>query len=141
MILIKDIEFILQMRSFIAEAKEPHPLSSDRFFDSVRFWQQAYEKSEAEQSKLLDRVFELEQRNTALLSREQKVDQDEKTTGSSKRKANPNGDANKKRAKTQTFKQPATNKPVGVQGGINILDMVEYREESELNICRSELLC
>lgn len=37
--------------------------------DSVGFWQQAYEESEAEQSKLHDRIFELEQRNTSLLTK------------------------------------------------------------------------
>ena len=40
--------------------------SPEKFFDSVSFWKQAYEKSEAEQSKLQDRIFELEQRNQEL---------------------------------------------------------------------------
>lgn len=134
-------EYIFQLRSFITEAKEPHPVNSDKFFDSVRFWQQAYEKSEAEQSKLLDRIYELEQRNTALLSKEQKEGQDGKTAESSKRKANPNGCANKKRAKTQAPKQTAASKPAGIQGGIDILDIVEYKEESELGISGLVLLC
>lgn len=134
-------EYIFQIRSFIAEAKEPHPVNSDKFFDSVRFWQQAYEKSEAEQSKLLDRIYELEQRNTALVSKEQKAGQDEKTAESSKRKANPNGGANKKRAKTQTSKQAAASKPTSVQGGIDILEIVEYKEESELDISGLVSLC
>lgn len=128
------------MRSFIAEARDPHPVSSDGFFDSVRFWQQAYEKSEAEQSKLLDRIFELEQRNATLLSKKQKSDQDEKTTESSKRKVSPNGGANKKRAKTQASRQTAATKLLNVQGGIDILDMVEYKEESELGISGFMLL-
>lgn len=35
----------------------------------MAFWQQAYEKSEAEQSKLLDRIYELEMRNEGLLAK------------------------------------------------------------------------
>lgn len=37
--------------------------------DSVAFWQQAYEKSELAQSQLLDRIYELERRNDALMDR------------------------------------------------------------------------
>ncbi|QGA18175.1 hypothetical protein EYB26_005859 [Talaromyces marneffei] len=36
--------------------------SSDKYFDSVAFWKQAYTKAEATQSKLNDRIYELEQR-------------------------------------------------------------------------------
>lgn len=131
------IDYIFQIRSFIATAKEPHPVSSpDKFFDSVSFWQKAYEKSEAEQSKLLDRIFELEQRNMALLTKTQTANMggDEKTSESSKRKANPKNAGGaataRKRAKTQ-----ATALATGIQdGNINILDMIEFREESELSV-------
>lgn len=43
--------------------------SPDKFFDSVSFWRQAYERSEAEQGKLLDRIFELEERNEVLTAK------------------------------------------------------------------------
>ena len=125
------------MRSFIAKGKEPHPVSlSDKFFDSVSFWQQAYEKSEAEQSKLLDRIFELEQRNEALLARSQTANfgGDGKDSESSKRKANPKNAggaaAARKRAKTQ-----APVLTTGIQdGNTNIIDMIEFKEESEFSI-------
>lgn len=35
----------------------------------MSFWKQAYEKSEAEKSTLLDRIFELEQRNEELVGK------------------------------------------------------------------------
>lgn len=36
--------------------------SPERFFDSVAFWQNAYQQSEAEQAKLHNTIFELQQR-------------------------------------------------------------------------------
>ena len=41
-------------------------LSSDdhEHLDSTSFWKQAYEESEAAQAKLLDKIYELEQRST-----------------------------------------------------------------------------
>lgn len=41
----------------------------ERFFDSVFFWKSAYEKSEAEQAKLLNTIYDLEQRNLSLLTK------------------------------------------------------------------------
>lgn len=35
--------------------------------DSTAFWREAYEKSEAAQSQLLDKIYNLEQKNEALL--------------------------------------------------------------------------
>ncbi|KAL4957738.1 hypothetical protein BDW69DRAFT_180384 [Aspergillus filifer] len=60
-------DYILQIRASIKSSQSAevfHP--PEKFFDSVSFWKQAYEKSEAEQSKLQDRIFELEQRNQEL---------------------------------------------------------------------------
>ena len=130
-------EYILQIRSHIAHAKDPHPVSlQSKFFDSVSFWQQAYEKSEAEQSKLLDRIYELEQRNTTLLAKSQigNVADDEKSFESSKRKANPKnvGPATaRKRAKTQGPGQGSVLSNIQ-EGKDGILDMIKYTEESEL---------
>lgn len=57
------------MRQFIKTKDSTHPSQNDRFFDSVAFWQAAHEKSEAEQTKLLDRIYELEQRNEILAAK------------------------------------------------------------------------
>ena len=130
-------DYILQIRSHIAHAKDPHPVSlQNKFFDSVSFWQQAYEKSEAEQSKLLDRIYELEQRNTALLAKSQigNVAEDEKLFESSKRKANPKdaGAATaRKRAKTPGPGQGSVLPNIH-EGNYGILDMIKYTEEGEL---------
>lgn len=130
-------DYILQIRSHIAHARDPHPVSlQNKFFDSVSFWQQAYEKSEAEQSKLLDRIYELEQRNTALLAKSQigNVAEDEKQPESSKRKISPKnaGTATaRKRAKTQGPGQGSVLSNIQV-GSDGILDMIAYTEESEL---------
>ncbi|BCR88708.1 uncharacterized protein ACHE_41272S [Aspergillus chevalieri] len=132
-------DYILQIRSYIMTAKDPdfNPVSSQpgKFFDSVSFWQQAYEQSEAEQSKLLDRIFELEQRNTALLAKTQKGDvgKEEQLPESSKRKANPkNADATataRKRAKTQMPSQGGIGS-LGVQGALSsVFDRMKYVEE------------
>ncbi|XHG04667.1 hypothetical protein AWENTII_007918 [Aspergillus wentii] len=127
-------EHIMQIREFIKETKDSHRSSSqDKFFDSVSFWQQAFEKSEAEQIKLLDRIYELEQRNEALLSKLQtgSTTHEEKTQETNKRKANTNKNtAARKRAKTQAFNQkaPLTDDQMG--GDNAILNQIEYLEES-----------
>ncbi|KAL5343086.1 hypothetical protein BJX70DRAFT_207305 [Aspergillus crustosus] len=63
-------EYVLQIRQNIKSSRDADiSLSPEMFFDSVTFWKQAYEKSEAENSKLLDRTYELEQRRDALLAK------------------------------------------------------------------------
>ncbi|KAL4904814.1 hypothetical protein BDW74DRAFT_178388 [Aspergillus multicolor] len=63
-------EFIRQCRESISPSKTAEIFHApEKFFDSVSFWRQAYEKSEAEKSALLDRIFELEQRNEDLLEK------------------------------------------------------------------------
>lgn len=135
------LDHILQIRSYIMTANDSNynPVTSqpDKFFDSVSFWQQAYERSTAEQSKLLDRIFELEQRNTALLAKTQKGDvgEEEQLPGSSKRKANPKNPAGaataRKRAKTQMPAQGGGGFS-GTDGGQgSVLDRVKYMEECE----------
>ncbi|KAL4940888.1 hypothetical protein BDV06DRAFT_230054 [Aspergillus oleicola] len=60
-------EYILQIRASIKPSRPAEVFHSpEKFFDSVSFWKQAYEKSEVEQSKLHDCIFELEQRNQEL---------------------------------------------------------------------------
>lgn len=58
-------DYILEIRHFIRHGLPVE--SSDKFFDSVAFWQKAYRESEAEQAKLLNKVFELKQRIQGLL--------------------------------------------------------------------------
>ncbi|KAH8427184.1 uncharacterized protein LDX57_004899 [Aspergillus melleus] len=98
-------EYILQIRQHIKVSKEnTHFYPQEKFFDSVSFWQKAYEKSEAEQSKLLDRVFELERRNEALLAKLQGQEKDAgKDEAALKRKtpAGKNAAGARKRARTQ----------------------------------------
>ncbi|KAL4920448.1 hypothetical protein BDW62DRAFT_198765 [Aspergillus aurantiobrunneus] len=63
-------EYILQSRKSISVTETAEIFHTpDKFFDSISFWKQAYEKSEAEQSQLLDRNFELEQRNAILMAK------------------------------------------------------------------------
>ncbi|KAF4238836.1 hypothetical protein CNMCM6805_006212 [Aspergillus fumigatiaffinis] len=96
-------DYVLQIRKNIKKADScGREYFEDRFFDSVSFWQHAYKKSEAEQSRLMDRIYELEQRNEALLAKLQSQNSlsQEITQVSAKRKANGNLNA-RKRAKTQ----------------------------------------
>ncbi|KAJ9205598.1 hypothetical protein DTO271D3_2475 [Paecilomyces variotii] len=100
---IKD--HILKIREHIKHGRDPIRTSfPEKHLDSVAFWQQAYEKSEATQSKLLDRIYELEQRNEALLLKLQpKEPEGTKAQGQGKRKSKANEviTAPLKRAKTQ----------------------------------------
>ena len=97
---------MLQIRYCIKDAKSSHRAASkDKYVDGVSFWQRAYEKSEAEQSRLLDRIYELEQRNTSLTV---KLEAGSKTTSAgdgvdlpcNKRKRTNKASENRKRAKT-----------------------------------------
>ncbi|KAF7616085.1 hypothetical protein AFLA_009587 [Aspergillus flavus NRRL3357] len=103
-------EYILRIRQHIKDTRDAdksYTQDKDRFFDSVSFWQQAYEKSEAEQSKLLDRIYDLERRNEALSAKLQvRNTQFEEEQSSTKRKATVGekafgGATTRKRAKTQ----------------------------------------
>ncbi|PYI09000.1 hypothetical protein BO78DRAFT_55504 [Aspergillus sclerotiicarbonarius CBS 121057] len=100
-------EHLLQIRRHI---KPTHLtdrfFTHDKYLDSVSFWEQAYERSEAEQSKLLERIFELEQRNESLLARLQNtgVTREEETLKrkiTAKSAASENNAPMRKRAKTQ----------------------------------------
>jgi hypothetical protein len=56
-------EFVSQVVSRIqAGARREEDANERKHLDSAAFWRHAYEKSEAAQSKLLDRVYELEQK-------------------------------------------------------------------------------
>ncbi|KAF3483444.1 uncharacterized protein GIQ15_02768 [Arthroderma uncinatum] len=65
-------EHILKLRNYISTGKRTYVETSgqENHLDSTAFWREAYEKSEAAQSKLLDKIYELEQRNEARVLRE-----------------------------------------------------------------------
>ncbi|RMJ26192.1 hypothetical protein PHISP_02935 [Aspergillus sp. HF37] len=116
-------DHIMQMRAFIKERRastQPTPRDDARFFDSVAFWQQAYEKSEAEQSRLLDRIYELELRNEALA---------EKLRVQSGVEAGSDPGSKGKRAKTQVGNGPRSCDAA-------VVDRVDYREEVTASFMR-----
>lgn len=57
----------MAIRQNIKPTNNSEFLSQEKFFNSVAFWQRAYEASEAEQAKLLNKIHDLEQRNQGLL--------------------------------------------------------------------------
>ncbi|KAJ5101825.1 hypothetical protein NUU61_004047 [Penicillium alfredii] len=122
----KDIrEYIQHIRHFIKHGKDSsHFLPPDKFLDSVGFWQQAYEKSEAEQSKLHDRIFELKQRNTSLLT---KLRTGEMLT--TKRKA-MNAEKDNGRADTAR-KSRKLDSIHNQRGGSEIHDILDSADEQE----------
>lgn len=101
-------EHILSIRQYITSGKRQDVADSgslpERHLDSVTFWRDAYETSESEQSKLHDRIYDLEQkvealrasasRNASSTSPKHGLDESQ-TKGSPKKSASP-----AKRAKT-----------------------------------------
>lgn len=87
-ILTVNSEHLLKIRSFIKRRNESDIIADGKFFDSVCFWQKAYEESQEEQTKLLNTIFELEQRNQTLLSKVNKefLECESKNRTSAKRK-------------------------------------------------------
>jgi hypothetical protein len=83
----------LKIRYFIKTRKETDVIADGKFFDSVCFWQKAYEESQAEQTKLLNTIYELEQRNPILLAKANKEtpESGSKNGASTKRKAGSAG--------------------------------------------------
>ncbi|RHZ70386.1 hypothetical protein CDV55_106746 [Aspergillus turcosus] len=129
-------DYVLQIRMNIKNAKDCGSVYlEDRFFDSVSFWQHAYERSEAEQSRLMDRIYELEQRNEALLAKLQSQNplSEENTQVSAKRKTNGNLNARKK-AKTQVNLQ--SQAPAMALETSKLFEQPEYMEESTASFMR-----
>ncbi|KAL2864741.1 uncharacterized protein BJX67DRAFT_383582 [Aspergillus lucknowensis] len=92
-------EYILQTREFIKASKNADVFQTpEKFFDSVGFWKRAYEKSEAEQGKLLDKIYELEERNEALIARVRS--REDASLGTAVQSASESK-ATRKRAKTE----------------------------------------
>ncbi|KAK4870625.1 hypothetical protein LT330_004973 [Penicillium expansum] len=114
-------EYILQIRQFIKKAKDLDQVdAADKFFDSVSFWQQAYERSEAGQSKLQDQVHELNQRIEVLLAKLRvKVSaNDNEKLPANKRKAPAVG----KNANTSNIARKRTKLPKNLQKSIPLMD-------------------
>ena len=78
----------MKIRNFIKIRKESDIIADGKFFDSVCFWQKAYEESQEEQTKLLNTIYELEQRNQTLLGKVNKefLKRESKNRTSTKRK-------------------------------------------------------
>lgn len=126
------IDYIAEIRQHLKVGEKPQlDTSREKYFDSVTFWQQAYEKSEAAQSKLLDKIYDLEQRNEALLSRLKPVEPEPPVL--SKQTTNCDGGAPgtvRKRAKTNNncAKRIPTGMPSRISGTF------EYKEEGAFTI-------
>ncbi|PYH90427.1 hypothetical protein BO71DRAFT_422284 [Aspergillus ellipticus CBS 707.79] len=135
-------EYLLQIRKNIKRAhRTERYCNKDKFLDSISFWQQAYERSEAEQSKLLDRVYELEQRNESLLARTQgadaiganRIEVPSKRKATAKSNATGNTATMRKRAKTQLLPRTGSillsgDSPLGLSG--DIIDSLGSLEQS-----------
>lgn len=128
------LDYVLQIRKNIKNAEScGRDYLEDRFFDSVSFWQHAYKKSEAEQSRLMDRIYELEQRNEVLITKLQSQNSlsQEVTQVSVKRKANGCLNA-RKRAKTQVnFQSQAFGM---VFESSKLVEQPEYMEEGQSRV-------
>ncbi|OJD21119.1 hypothetical protein ACJ73_07545 [Blastomyces percursus] len=114
---IKD--HILKIRQHIHDGKAYHaPELPEKHLDSITFWREAYEKSESAQSKLLDKIYELEQRNAALLLKGGECNASETKVAKTKREINGDGNSEvlnhaQKRAKTTKNGRLNTSRPQG----------------------------
>ena len=129
------IDYISEIRQHFKIGEKPQlDTSREKYFDSVTFWQQAYEKSEAAQSKLLDRIYDLEQRNEALLSRLKPMGPEPLV--SSKQTTNRTASTVRKGAKTNNDSInchcDAKQIPTGIPP--SILGTFDYKEEGALTI-------
>lgn len=100
----------------------------------MAFWKQAYANSEAAQSKLLDRIYDLEQRNESLLAKLKPGVADEQLQEPAKRKGSSDpgvSGAARKRAKTAALARPST---AGAGRGKldDFMHNVKYEEASKI---------
>ncbi|RAL14652.1 uncharacterized protein BO97DRAFT_432820 [Aspergillus homomorphus CBS 101889] len=137
-------DYFTHIRQFIKSVPPTdRPTNRDQYFDSVAFWQKAYERSEAEQSKLLDRIYELEQRNEVLSAKLQgpNAAKNDIANEAMKRKAtlddNAAGSAgSRKKSKMQTQSQGrTTNLTDYISGGLGD-HLPEYVEEPTASFMR-----
>jgi hypothetical protein len=110
--LIIVVDHILHIRQHLKGGRKLHLEAAPRkYFESVAFWQQAYEQSEAAQSKLLDRIYDLEQRNETLQAKLKPATAVERASGLVNQKTKRSKDVTstaKKRLKTtnETSREP-----------------------------------
>lgn len=120
-------DHLQQIRLHIKGSRNQSPTSSsDKYFDSVAFWKQAYTKAESTQSKLNDRIYELEQRVETLKLKLKQEDNLCDTPERSKRKGSKDPtvpDSQRKRKKTNN-----------VSSGVGIGSEAELERLSELII-------
>ncbi|CAI7584651.1 unnamed protein product [Penicillium glandicola] len=124
-------DYILQIRKFIKNTKDLREvLVTDKFFDSVSFWQQAYEQSEAGQSKLQDQIHELNQRIEGLLAKlrvKGNANYNE-TLPANKRKAPAVG----KNANNSNMARKRTKLPMSMQEIIPLMDSDDDSGEGDV---------
>lgn len=83
------IDHIIGMRDCLVVGRRREIESTgDKQMDGTAFWRKAYEKSEAAQVALQDKIYELQQKNEALLLRVKPTDAPEIPSFTAKRKAN-----------------------------------------------------
>lgn len=99
-------EHFRQVRSHIKDPQTSScSIGSDKYFDSVSFWKNAYTQAEDAQSKLTDRIYDLEQHVESLKLKLNHATIEEVVQGSAKRKAGDDMDASsstRKRQKTSS---------------------------------------
>ncbi|CAG8909150.1 unnamed protein product [Penicillium egyptiacum] len=128
-------EYILQIRQFIKKSRDlGQVVVTDKFFDSVSFWQQAYERSEAAQSKLQDQVHELNQRIEGLLAklRVKVTANDNETLPANKRKAPAVG----KNANSSNVARKRIRLPKSMEKSIPLMNDDDSGEEDVLCLNR-----
>lgn len=111
----------MQIRRFIKKTKDlDQGVTTDKFFDSVSFWQQAYERCEAGQSKLQDQVHELNQRIEGLLAKlhAKVIGNENEIVPANKRKA----PAVAKNANGSNMARKRTKLPKNMQKSILLMD-------------------
>lgn len=132
------LDHILEIRRHIHDGKAYRcPEFPEKHLDSITFWREAYEKSESAQSTLLDKIYELEQRNATLILKNGECDASEPKSSLTKRKLNGNGDSAKlshsqKRFKTMENGRLNTSRP---QGKYFLSGMADELGFSESGVC------
>ena len=117
----------MQIRQFIKKTNDPDQVVvTDKFFDSVSFWQQAYERSEEAHRELQDQVHELNRRIEGLLAklRVKVTKNDNGTLPANKRKAPVGKNANSSNIARKRIKLPKS-----MEKSISLIDDDDSGEE------------
>jgi len=110
------LEHLAQIRQSIVPAKHTSSFDKQQHVDSVIYWKQAYEKAAAQETKLQDRIYELEQERQSneplTASPPQPVNQNKKRTRDTLRTAKANMQS--KRRKLGTSDRESTDDDANV---------------------------